>query len=97
MKQTQPVACSLTNYCSQFNIQSLNPLSLLVLTVEQLLRLGVALPGGGFCGTVNGAGVWPDGGGTGLWLSLAQDGGPGGGIAVADTWVYPVGCWGSSN
>lgn len=31
-----------------------------------------------------------------LWLSLAQDGGPGGAMAEADTWEY-AGCWGSSN
>lgn len=93
MKQSHPP----TNYSFQSNVRSLRP----VLTVEQLLRLGVALPVGGFCCTVNGAAilaaVWPDAGGAGLWLSLAQDGGPGGAIAVADTWLYPAGCWGSSN
>lgn len=66
--------------------------------MEQLLRLGVALLGGGFCCMVNvptmlakspgaatGAGVWPDAGGAALWLSLAQDGGPGGSMAAAGT------------
>lgn len=38
---------SLTNYSFKLSVQCLH-----VLTVEQLLRLGVALPGGGFCCTV---------------------------------------------
>lgn len=78
-----------------------------VLTVEQLLRLGVALPDGGFCCTVNeppailptspGAAVGgPEALEADLWLSLAQDGGPGGAMAETDTWEY-AGCWGSSN
>jgi len=74
--------------------------------VEQLLRLGVALPGGAFCCTVKamlamspgtGARVWAAAAAAGLWLSLAQDGGPGGGMDEADTGVNAAGCWGSSN
>lgn len=68
----------------------------------------MALPGGGFCCTVNAppailptspgaaVGVWPEALEADLWLSLAQDGGPGGAMAEADTWEY-AGCWGSSN
>jgi len=74
--------------------------------VEQLLRLGVALPGGGAGGfrcTVNAppamlaTPLGTEAGGAGLRLSLAQEVDPGGGIAATDTWAHPPGCGGSSN
>lgn len=51
---------SLTNDTFQFNDELLP-----VLTVEQLLRLGVALPGRGRCCMVNVAGILPMFSGTG--------------------------------
>lgn len=67
-----------------------------VLTVEQLLRLGVALPARGCCRMVNVAGILPvfsgdgsvaltDAAGPGLRLSRDQDGASGRAIPAADT------------
>lgn len=48
-----------------------------LLTVEQLLRLGVALHSGAFCCLVNGPSMSPGAGaGAAGWLSHPQDGGP---------------------
>lgn len=79
-----------------------------VLTVEQLLRLGVALPVRGCCCMVKaaaillmsfGSGSGPLAGATGpgLRLSLDQDGTSGRAMPAADTWAYPGACRASSN